>query len=75
MICEYCEHRKELSIGMDSKGREKFGNICTIQPLASEKVINTKTNEPFGYENLGTKYLKKEAPTWCPLKKNKKKGN
>lgn len=68
MKCENCEKRKEMSVGMDCKGREKVESICSIQPLASENAINPKTNEPYGFEKLYSNHLKKCSPKWCPLK-------
>lgn len=66
MRCEKCEHRKIVSVGMDSKGREKEMSICGIQPNVSE--INPDTNEKYGYEKLYAKHLNQCSPKWCPLK-------
>ena len=53
---------------MDCKGRLKIENICSIQPLASEGVINPDTNERYGYDVLYSNHLKRCSPKWCPLK-------
>lgn len=72
MKCSDCNKRKEISIGMDYKGREKLSNICGIQPLASEHMINPNTNEKYGFEKLNSRHLNICAPKWCP-RKNKQK--
>lgn len=69
MKCGDCKNRKEMIVGMDCNGEEKTENICCVQPLASEKIIDPKTNEPYGYEKLYSQHLKKCSPKWCPLKK------
>ena len=71
MRCGDCENLKEVFVGMDCKGREKKSHICTIQPLASEHVINPETNEQYGFDTLYSQHLKRCSPKWCPLKNRK----